>query len=388
MDISIIIPLYKGDKYCKNLLYMLDQNLLYKDLYKNCAVEVIFVNDYPSETIVLDNIGSHKYRIQLIVQERNRGIHSSRVKGLKKAKGNYVIMLDQDDLVTENWLYSQWNRIKKEDKEYCVCNGWIRRFQILCSHETMEKRVNDIEYYFKIGNPIISPGQVIIRREDIPEEWMLHIQHVNGSDDFLLWIMALKKGKNMVLNKEYLFYHIPERTRDSVSISQMVNSMYETVKILDELQFLLPKEKELLQEQIEQMMAMESERYKKFYSMFCITYNWLKLKNCGKDISTYLKEKGYKKIAIYGMGYIGECLYEELENTDIKVLYGIDRLALDYQQKLPIYSIEQTLESVDAIIITIINRSWKIKEIVQEKMSCHVYIMEDILYDMKEKDKN
>ena len=32
-------------------------------------------------------------------------------------------------------------------------------------------------------------------------------------------------------------------------------------------------------------------------------------------------------IAIYGMGYLGECLYEELENTDIQVLYGIDQSA-------------------------------------------------------------
>lgn len=384
MEISIIIPLYKGNKYCENLLYMLDQNLLYQNLYKHCDVEVIFVNDYPSEDIILGNINTHKYIIQLIAQEENKGIHASRVRGLKKAKGDYIIMLDQDDLVTENWLYSQWSKIKKSEDGYCVCNGWRRRFQILYSHETMEKRVNDIEHYFKVGNPIISPGQVIMKREAIPEEWMLHIQRVNGSDDLLLWIMALKKKNCMTVNKECLFYHIPERTMDSVSISQMIKSMYETLDILDKLQFLLPEEKELLQKQIEQIIAMESEKYKKFYSMFCITYSWLKLKNRGKDIGTYLKEKEYKQVAIYGMGHIGEYLYEELENAGIKVLYGIDRLALDYKHKLPIYSIGQTLEYVDAIIITIIDDSWKIKEMVQEKMSCDVYTIEELLYAIRE----
>ena len=114
VDISLIIPLYKGNRYCKRLLNMLDQNMEYLNQYQNCDIEVIFVNDYPDEDIQLDGY-EHSYRIKLINQVNNKGIHASRVEGLKQAKGEYIIMLDQDDLVERNWLYSQWNKIKTED---------------------------------------------------------------------------------------------------------------------------------------------------------------------------------------------------------------------------------------------------------------------------------
>lgn len=41
-EISIIIPLYKGNKYCQSILTMIEQNVLYQDFYQVCDVEVIF----------------------------------------------------------------------------------------------------------------------------------------------------------------------------------------------------------------------------------------------------------------------------------------------------------------------------------------------------------
>lgn len=55
IDISIIIPLYKGQKYCERLLKMVEKNCLYNNLFQECQVEVIFVNDYPDEKIVIED---------------------------------------------------------------------------------------------------------------------------------------------------------------------------------------------------------------------------------------------------------------------------------------------------------------------------------------------
>jgi len=55
VDISIIIPLYKGGKYCNNLLQMIQQNSLYKQMYKTCKIEVVFVNDFPDEKIRIED---------------------------------------------------------------------------------------------------------------------------------------------------------------------------------------------------------------------------------------------------------------------------------------------------------------------------------------------
>lgn len=373
-DISIIIPLYKGNKYCKRLIDMIEQNMKYRDFYQECEVEVIFINDYPQEKIALD-CHNHYYSINLINQSENKGIHSSRITGLKAAKSKYVIMLDQDDIVKENWLFSQWNKIETESGEYCVCNGWKNRFQTLWKLDGMRERVNDIQSYLISGNPIVSPGQVIIRREAIPDEWMSNIQHCNGADDYLLWILALKKNHSFILNEEYLFYHTPDRTGASVTSTQMAESEREAKKILKELNILTYQENSLSKKYLEVCD-------KKFYVMFKVMYDWMKLKNKGIYINTYLEKEGIHHIAIYGMGYIGECLYEELLKTDITVLYGIDQSALDYKGILPIYHIDEELECVDGVIITAMGDSQRIKKIVRDKMECRVYALDELLISM------
>ena len=52
---------------------------------------------------------------------------------------------------------------------------------------------------------------------------------------------------------------------------------------------------------------------------------WLKLKLENKNISTYFKNKNIKSIAIYGLGYLGECLYRELKDSNIDIGYIIDK---------------------------------------------------------------
>lgn len=359
---------------------MMDENLAYQRFYQRCNVEVIFVNDYPEENIVLDN-ESHRYVVKMILQPENRGIHASRVTGLKEAEGNYIVMLDQDDLVKENWLSSQWNKIKAAKGEYCVCNGWNGRFRVLWQRESMKRSINDVRSYFTKGNSILSPGQVIIKREAIPEEWLKHIQHCNGSDDYLLWILALKKKHTFVLNDDYLFFHTPDRTEDSVSLLQMQSSVEETVSILKQLKILTLDECILVNDRLQQNRSVCNI---KFSQMFQIMYQWMCLKNRKIYIDAYLKRKEISCIAIYGMGYIGECLYEELERTDVKVLYGIDQSALDYEGRLPIYRVDdENLGTVDAVIITVANISKDWIDKVRKKVKCPVYTMSDLLMNMQ-----
>lgn len=39
----------------------------------------------------------------------------------------------------------------------------------------------------------------------------------------------------------------------------------------------------------------------------------------------YFTQNGYQKIAVYGMHYAGERLVDELRNTEVKVVCGIDQ---------------------------------------------------------------
>ena len=52
---------------------------------------------------------------------------------------------------------------------------------------------------------------------------------------------------------------------------------------------------------------------------------WVSNHQKGKSLISYFEKNNYKKIAVYGMNYIGNTLIDELKNSQITVEYGIDK---------------------------------------------------------------
>ena len=120
----------------------------------------------------------------------------------------------------------------------------------------------------------------------------------------------------------------------------------------------------------------------KFKSYYYMLNHWLQLKQKGKCMESYFVEKGYKEIAIYGMGELGKRLYSELENTDIKIKYAVDKMANCEITGLEIFDLDETLDEVDAIIVTATFDFEAIYEKLQEKVSFPIVSLEDIIYEI------
>ena len=81
---------------------------------------------------------------------------------------------------------------------------------------------------------------------------------------------------------------------------------------------------------------------------------WIMIKQRGDSLITFFESKGIKTVAIYGMKELGQRLYDELKDSIVTVLYGIDRdESLEYRG-LQIYSLEETSIPVDAVVVTAI----------------------------------
>ena len=109
---------------------------------------------------------------------------------------------------------------------------------------------------------------------------------------------------------------------------------------------------------------------------------WVKIKQEGKNLSTYFENKGYKRIAIYGMSYAGETLVDELKDTGIEVVYGIDQNADSIFADIDIVTMDDTLEDVDAVVVTAITFFGEIEEKLHGKLNCSIISLEDILYEV------
>lgn len=120
----------------------------------------------------------------------------------------------------------------------------------------------------------------------------------------------------------------------------------------------------------------------KHFELFTMMNQWVKVKQAGKNLSSFFKERGFNRIAIYGMSYAGETLLGELQGTGIEVAYGIDRNAGSLYSDINIVSMEDVLEEVDAVVVTAITFFDEIEENLEKKLSCPIISLEDVLYEI------
>ena len=82
MLISIITPFYCGNSYMAGFYQMVEKAA--KEFLaqgQERSVEVIIVNDSPWERVELPENESHSFRLIVIDNKKNSGIHQSRVNG-------------------------------------------------------------------------------------------------------------------------------------------------------------------------------------------------------------------------------------------------------------------------------------------------------------------
>ena len=107
---------------------------------------------------------------------------------------------------------------------------------------------------------------------------------------------------------------------------------------------------------------------------------WLQMEHEGKRVVDFLKQKQYFNIAIYGMGYAGERLQDDLENSNIELRYVIDQNANNIVSNTEIYTISDDLPEVDCIIMTIVDGIEETKQILNRKTNAEIISLEDILF--------
>lgn len=111
--ISIIIPVYNGEKFIENSIEKL--------LKIKCSKEIIVINDCSKDNS-LKLLNKYKKEIQIIDLKENKGVSNARNLGIERAIGKYIGFVDIDDSV-ESEMYDEMIRvIEKTKADVCVCN--------------------------------------------------------------------------------------------------------------------------------------------------------------------------------------------------------------------------------------------------------------------------
>lgn len=100
MKFSIIITCYNREKLISRCI----RSALHQKNINRYEYEIIVVDDFSADRS-LEKIDEFDSLIRIIKNKKNYGLAFSRNVGLKKAKGKYVVMLDSDDFLAENFLF-------------------------------------------------------------------------------------------------------------------------------------------------------------------------------------------------------------------------------------------------------------------------------------------
>lgn len=231
MDVSVIVPFYKGNKYINNIFGMVRDNAANAD---GITVEVVVVNDSPEIEIKYNKELIDGYKLNIVQHKKNMGIQQARITGVNTAQGKYVLMLDQDDEIASNTIKTQFaligNNAAVLSNGYSESNDGIKTK--LYKDRKQMTAVNDFPYYFYFGNMIASPGLCLIQRDRIPSIWMSNPMKINGADDWLLWVLFLNEGNKFALNDECLYTHKNDGRNTSNDEGKMLDSSQEALDIV------------------------------------------------------------------------------------------------------------------------------------------------------------
>lgn len=111
---SVIIPVFNVENYLHQCL----DSVFNQDFY---SFEVIAVNDGSTDnsaSILIEFL--EKYKNFKIISQLNSGLPSARNAGLIQAVGNYIVFLDSDDFLTENFFKILY--------QYCLENHDLIQF--------------------------------------------------------------------------------------------------------------------------------------------------------------------------------------------------------------------------------------------------------------------
>ena len=110
--VSLVIALYNKEKYLLRLLRSI-QNQYFKD------IEIIFVDDFSTDNGInlLKSFQKEDKRINIIRNKRNKGTLISRIIGIFKTKGDYIMVPDADDMIGKDIIKTCYDLAVKYNYE-------------------------------------------------------------------------------------------------------------------------------------------------------------------------------------------------------------------------------------------------------------------------------
>lgn len=194
--VSIIVPIYNGEKYIDNFVKMvLSQS--FKDF------ELLLINDGSSDNSLIKcmEIKQKDSRIKVISKE-NTGAWDTRNKGIEEATGKYIVFWDCDDYADSTYLEKMYNAIESNNFDLVICG----QIDIISKGNIKTKKIIKPEERTYSDKSKFRENYISLREEYIADTLWNKIYKNNIIQKNNIRFNKLKRGEDVEFNINYYNY--------------------------------------------------------------------------------------------------------------------------------------------------------------------------------------
>ncbi len=184
--ISVVMPVYNANRFLSDAIESV-LNQSYVDF------EFIIIDDCSSDNSyeIMKKYAQSDDRVKIFKNEQNRGVSYTRNFGVSKATGDYVALIDSDDMWECDKLQKQMSVMQMfPDTDICFTGSAFIDTKSVRS--TFVFRIPTlVDYKTLLKQNVISCSSVLIKRELLVKYPMAHD---DMHEDYVVWLSVLKNG--------------------------------------------------------------------------------------------------------------------------------------------------------------------------------------------------
>lgn len=275
MNLSIIIPVYNCEKYLRDCLESIVNEI-------DNSTEILLIDDGSNDKS--DEIYSKYYKSITIFKNKNHGVSYSRNFGIKKASGKYIMFVDSDDVLEKNWFKEVINEIKNSEFDICYFSKFIKNKSL------KKERVLEETIGFNSNYSFSSVWSKVYKKEIINKNNLKFNEEIINGEDLLFNLSFILNSEKFIFRKVSLYrYRINYDSSTHSFKDEYFQSNKEFLKIMKEV---------LKSKGIDDAVVSEYVDFSRFNSVYIALYRLSLVgnKKVRKEKYTFLEDAVYKNI--------------------------------------------------------------------------------------------
>ena len=226
MQFSIIVPIYKAEKYiCSCIESILNQR--YTDF------ELFLIDDGSPDKSgeICDNYAKEDKRISVFHQQ-NKGVSAARNTGLDNVSGQYVLFVDADDMLYPNALSVLKQKLDTSDVNLDLIQFSMNNDYNIYETDDKFSEILNSKDYVQSGTMNVCIGGSLFNKDIIKINHLRFNEQIKYAEDQLFIFDYLKYSRsNIRINDVLYFYRI---NNDSAVRNMNSDEVIKSIKILND----------------------------------------------------------------------------------------------------------------------------------------------------------